>query len=158
MKWRLPNDRRPGSLSSFVHLNESNANMTGVTYSSADLARGWLSLLKEIRPLSRVAVVSGADPASRAELTNLQTAAANAGAKIQPYAVQDGDALGGLFAGPPTGRAEAIIVLGGPVTLAHLPRIVDLAGERCQRGAVDELRLEEGLAFPFRQVGPPDVR
>ena len=111
-----------------VRRDESNANMTGVTYSSADLARGWLSLLKEIRPLSRVAVVSGADPASRAELTNLQTAAANAGAKIQPYAVQDGDALGGLFAGPPTERAEAIIVLGGPVTLAHLPRIVDLAG------------------------------
>jgi len=110
-----------------VRRDESNANMTGVTYSSADLARGWLSLLKEIRPLSRVAVVSGADPASRAELTNLQAAAANAGAKIQPYAVHDGDALGSLFAGPPAERAEAIIVPGGPVTLAYLPRIVDLA-------------------------------
>jgi putative ABC transport system substrate-binding protein len=110
-----------------VRRDESNANMTGVTYSSADLARGWLSLLKEIRPLSRVAVVSGADPASRAELTNLQTAAANAGVKIQSYAVHDGDALGSLFAGPPAERAEAIIVPGGPVTLAYLPRIVDLA-------------------------------
>ena len=37
-----------------VRRDESNANMTGVTYSSADLALGWLSLLKEIRPtLSR---------------------------------------------------------------------------------------------------------
>jgi putative ABC transport system substrate-binding protein len=59
---------------------------------------------------------------------SLQTAAANAGVKIQPYAVQDGDALGGLFAGPPAERAEAIIVPGGPLVLAHLPRIVDLAG------------------------------
>ena len=111
-----------------VRRDESNANMTGVTYSSADLARGWLSLLKEIRPLARVAVISGADPASRAELTNLQTVAANAGAKIQLFAVHDGDALGGLFAGPPAERAEAIIVPGGPVTLAYLSRIVDLAG------------------------------
>jgi len=110
-----------------VRRDESNANMTGVTYSSAELARSWLSLLKEIRPVSRVAVVSGSDPASRAELTNLQTAAANAGAKIQPYGVQEGDALGGLFAGPPAERAEAIIVPGGPLTLAQLSRIVDLA-------------------------------
>jgi len=110
-----------------VRPDESNANMTGVTYSSAELARSWLSLLKEIRPVSRVAVVSGSDPASRAELTNLQTAAANAGAKIQPYGVQEGDALGGLFAGPPAERAEAIIVPGGPLTLAQLSRIVDLA-------------------------------
>ncbi len=110
-----------------VRRDESNANMTGVTYSSAELARSWLSLLKEIRPVSRVAVVSGSDPASRAELTNLQTAAANAGAKIQPYGVQEGDALGGLFAGPPSERAEAIIVPGGPLTLAQLSRIVDLA-------------------------------
>ena len=110
-----------------VRPDESNANMTGVTYSSAELARSWLSLLKEIRPVSRVAVVSGSDPASRAELTNLQTAAADAGAKIQPYGVQEGDALGGLFAGPPAERAEAIIVPGGPLTLAQLSRIVDLA-------------------------------
>ena len=110
-----------------VRRDESNANMTGVTYSSAELARSWLSLLKEIRPVSRVAVVSGSDPASRAELTNLQTAAANAGAKIQPYGVQEGDALGGLFAGPPAERAEAIIVPGGPLTVAQLSRIVDLA-------------------------------
>jgi ABC-type uncharacterized transport system substrate-binding protein len=108
--------------------DESDANSTGVTYSSAELARHWMSLLKEVRPsLSRVAVLYGADPASRAELTNLETAAANAGAKIQPYAVQEGDALGKLFTGP-ADRAEAIIVPGGPVTLIHLPRIVDLAG------------------------------
>ena len=111
-----------------VRRDESSPNTTGVAYSSAELARGWLSLLKEIRPLSRVAVVSGADPASRAELMSLQTAATNAGAKIQHYAVQDGDALGGLFAGPPAERAEAIIVPGGPLVLAQLPRIVDLAG------------------------------
>jgi putative ABC transport system substrate-binding protein len=110
-----------------VRRDDSSPNTTGVAYSSAELAREWLSLLKEIRPLSRVAVVSGADPASRAELMSLQTAAANAGAKIQPYAVQDGDALGGLFAGPAAERAEAIIVPGGPLVLAQLPRIVDLA-------------------------------
>ena len=107
---------------------ESSGNVTGVTYSSTELARSWLKVLKELRPtLSRVAVLYHAGPASRVELTNLQLAAAKTGAKIQPYALQEGDALGSLFAGPPAERAEAIIVPGGPETLNHLPRIVDLA-------------------------------
>jgi putative ABC transport system substrate-binding protein len=111
-----------------VQRDASSANMTGVAVSSADLARGWLSLLREIRPVSRVAVVYGADPASRAELTNLQTAAGNAGVKIQTYGVSEVDALGSVLAGPPAERPDAIIVPGGPLTLAHLSRIVDLAG------------------------------
>ncbi|HEY7541540.1 MAG TPA: ABC transporter substrate binding protein [Methylomirabilota bacterium] len=109
--------------------DESSTNVTGVTYSSAELARSWLSLLKEIRsPLGRVAVVYGADPGSRADLTSLQTAAANAGVKIQSFALQDGDAPGGLFAAPPAERPDAIIVPGGPSALVQLSRIVDLAG------------------------------
>ena len=110
-----------------VRRDDSSANMTGVAVSSADLARGWLSLLREIRPVSRVAVIYGADPASRAELTSLQTAAGNAGVKIQIYGVSEGDALGSLLAGPPAERPDAIIVPGGPMTLVHLPRIVELA-------------------------------
>ena len=108
--------------------DESRGNITGVTYSSTELAQSWLKLLKELRPtLSRVAVLYHAGPTSRVELTNLQLAAAKTGAKIQPYALQEGDAPGSLFAGPPAERAEAIIVPGGPETLSHLPRIVDLA-------------------------------
>jgi putative tryptophan/tyrosine transport system substrate-binding protein len=107
--------------------DESSANVTGVTYSSAELARSWLSLLKEIRaPLGRVAVVYGADPASRADLMSVQTAAAGAGVKIQLSAIQDGDVPGGLFAAPLAERPEAIIVPGGQPALVQLPRIVDL--------------------------------
>jgi putative ABC transport system substrate-binding protein len=105
--------------------DESSANMTGVNYSSAALARGWIGLLKEIRPLTRVAVISGADAASRAEVASLQSAAANAGAKVQLYTLQEID---GLLAGPPAERPDAIIVPGGPLTLVQLSRIVDLAG------------------------------
>src|SRR5439155_579647 len=60
---------------------ESSGNVTGVTYSSTELARSWLKLLNELRPtLSRVAVLYHAGPASRVELTNLQLAAAKTGA------------------------------------------------------------------------------
>src|SRR5437867_1365273 len=73
--------------------DESSGNITGVTYSSKELARNWVKLLKELRPtLSRVAVLNHAGPTSRVELANVQLAAANAGVKIQPYAVQEGDA------------------------------------------------------------------
>jgi len=109
--------------------DESTANITGVTYSSAELARRWVSLLKEIRPsLSRVAVLFSADPANQAVLTALQNAAADAGVRVQPYTLQEGDALGTMFAGPAADRAEAIVVPGGPSSLVHLRRIVCLAG------------------------------
>src|SRR3989442_1686904 len=111
-----------------ARLEEPGGNVTGVTYSSAELANSWLKLLKELRPtLSRVAVLYNADPTGRVELANLQRAAATASTKIQPYAIQEGDAVRSLFAGPPAERAEAVIVPGGPATLIHLPQIVDLA-------------------------------
>jgi len=108
--------------------SESSANITGVTYPSSELARRWVGLLKEMGPFSRVAVIYGADAASRAELTGLQAAAADAAVKMQIHGVQEGDGLGGLFARPPAERPEAIIVPGGPTTLVHLSRIVELAG------------------------------
>src|SRR5437773_3447162 len=111
-----------------ARLEEPSGNVTGVTYSSAELATSWLKLLKELRPtLSRVAVLYNADPTGRVELANLQRAAATASTKIQPYAIQEGDAVRSLFAGPPAERAEAVIVPGGPATLIHLRQIVDLA-------------------------------
>ena len=105
-----------------------SANLTGVTYPSAELARRWIALLKEMGPLSRAAVVYGGDAASRAELASLQATAADAAVKIQIHGVQDGDALAGVFARPPAERPEAIIVPGSPTTLLHLSRIVELAG------------------------------
>src|SRR2546430_2603024 len=111
-----------------ARLEEPSGNVTGVTYSSAELANSWLKLLKELRPtLSRVAVLYNADPTGRVELANLQRAAATASTKIQPYAIQEGDAVRSLFAGPPPERADAVIVPGGPATLIHLRQIVDLA-------------------------------
>ena len=115
----------PGTV---VRLDEPSSNVTGVTYSSAELARSWVKLLKELRPtLSRVAVLYNADPTSQVELTSLQRAAAAAGMKIQAYAIQEGEAIGNAFAGTPAERAEAVIVPGGPLALIHLRRIVDRA-------------------------------
>src|SRR2546430_2812342 len=103
-----------------VRLDESSGNVTGVTYSSAELARSWVKLLKELRPtLSRVAVLYNADPTSQVELTSLQRAAAAAGMKIQAYAIQEGEAIGNAFAGTPPERAEAVIVPGGPLAILH---------------------------------------
>jgi len=106
----------------------SSANVTGVTYSSPDLARSWLKLLKEMRPaLSRVAVLYAADASSRGDLASLQSAGANAGVTIQAYPLHEGDALGSLLARPAGERAEAIVVPGGPAALVYLPRLIDLA-------------------------------
>lgn len=106
----------------------SSANVTGVTYASSDLARGWLRLLKEIRPgLSRVAVLYAADASSKGELASVQSAAANAGVAIQAYPLHEGDALGSLLARPASERAEGIIVPGGPAALIYLSQLIGLA-------------------------------
>ena len=106
----------------------ASGNVTGVSYASSDLARGWLRLLKEMRPgLSRVAVVYAADASSRGELASVQSAAANAGVTIQAYPLHEGDALGSLLARPSGQRAEAIVVPGGPAALLYLPRLIDIA-------------------------------
>jgi putative ABC transport system substrate-binding protein len=110
-------------------LEQPGGNITGVTYSSAQLTLAWLKLLKELRPsLSRVAVLYNADLMSRSELANFAVAAAGTeGTTVLPHAVSDVDALGALFAGALADRAEAVMVPGGPFTLLHHQRIIDLA-------------------------------
>ena len=109
-------------------LEQPGGNITGVTYSSAQLTRAWLKLLKELQPsLSRVAVLYNADLMSRTELANFEVAAGTEGTKVLPRAVPDVDALGALFAGALAERAEAVMVPGGPFTLLHHRRIIDLA-------------------------------
>lgn len=108
-------------------LQDPGGNITGVTYSSAQLTLAWLKLLKELQPaLSRVAILYNADLMSRTELANFELAAATEGAKILPRIVPDRDALGALFAGAPAERAEALMVPGGPFTLFHHQQILDL--------------------------------
>ena len=109
-------------------LEQPGGNITGVTYSSAQLTLAWLKLLKELQPsLSRVAVLYNAGLMSHTELANFALAAAAEGTKVLPRGVPDVDALGALFAGEPAERAEAVMVPGGPFTLLHRQQIIDLA-------------------------------
>jgi serine/threonine protein kinase/ABC-type uncharacterized transport system substrate-binding protein len=120
--------------------DELSGNVTGVTYSSADLVHSWLKLLKEVRPtITRVAVLYGADPSSRVDLTKLRGDAELVGVKIQLYVVQRSTASGSLLA--------------GRVDLAKLQLAAELAGVSIQPYVV-----QQGEALGSLLMGPPAVR
>jgi serine/threonine protein kinase/ABC-type uncharacterized transport system substrate-binding protein len=120
--------------------DELSGNVTGVTYSSADLVHNWLKLLKEVRPgITRVAVLYGADPSSRVDLAKLRLAAELVGMRIQLYVVQRGQAPGSLLA--------------GRVDLAKLQLAAELAGVSVQPYVV-----QEGEALGSLLAGPPAGR
>jgi putative ABC transport system substrate-binding protein len=120
--------------------DESGGNVTGVTYSSAELVHNWLKLLKLARPtITRVAVLYGADPSSRVDLTKLQYAAEFAGVKIQPFVVQRGDAPESLLA--------------GRVDMTKLQLAAELAGVSLQPYVV-----QQGDALGTLLTGPPAGR
>jgi len=120
--------------------DELSGNVTGVTYSSADLVHSWLKLLKEVRPtISRVAVLYGADPSSRVDLSKLRLAAELVGVKIQLYVVQRGAMNGSLLA--------------GRVDLAKLQLSAELAGVSIQPYVV-----QQGEALGSLLMGPPATR
>jgi putative tryptophan/tyrosine transport system substrate-binding protein len=120
--------------------DELSGNVTGVTYSSADLVHSWLKLLKEVRPtISRVAVLYGADPSSRVDLTKLRLAAELVGVRIQLYVVQRSAAPGSLLA--------------GRVDLAKLQLAAELAGVSIQPYVV-----QQGEALGSLLMGPPAAR
>ena len=120
--------------------DELSDNVTGVTYSSADLVHSWLKLLKEVRPgITRVAVLYGADPSSRVDLAKLRLAAELVGMRIQLYIVQRGQAPGSLLA--------------GRVDLAKLQLAAELAGVSVQPYVV-----QEGEALGSLLAGPPAGR
>jgi serine/threonine protein kinase/ABC-type uncharacterized transport system substrate-binding protein len=120
--------------------DELSSNVTGVTYSSADLVQSWLKLLKEVRPtITRVAVLYGADPSSRVDLTKLRLAAELVGVRIQLYVVQRGVVPGSLLA--------------GRVDLAKLQLAAELAGVSIQPYVV-----QQGEALGSLLAGPPAAR
>jgi ABC-type uncharacterized transport system substrate-binding protein len=120
--------------------DELSGNVTGVTYSSADLVHSWLKLLKEVRPtITRVAVLYGADPSSRVDLTKLRLAAELVGVRIQLYVVQRSAVPGSLLA--------------GRVDLAKLQLAAELAGVSIQPYVV-----QQGEALGSLLMGPPAGR
>jgi putative tryptophan/tyrosine transport system substrate-binding protein len=110
-------------------LARPGGNVTGLTSISPELSPKRLELLKEIVPgLSRVAIMW--DPGVRGAVLDYketEKAAHSLHLQIQSFEVSRADDLEPAFSALMTGRAEALIVFGSPVTFSNRDLIASLA-------------------------------
>jgi putative ABC transport system substrate-binding protein len=124
-------------------LARPGGNFTGVSLLNVELSGKGLQLLKEAVPsVSRAAVLRNELNRSHAEVMKAtQAAATTLGVTLQPLDVRTREDLPAALEAITRQRADALLVLPDPVTLAHRKPILDFAASR---------RLP--AIYPFREM------
>ena len=106
-------------------------NITGLSTLSPELSGKRLELLKEIVPkLSRVAVLGTSTNASTAQaLRETELAAGTLAVKVQYLDVRSPKDIEAAFRAASKERADALLLLGGPVIASQRTQIVDLVAK-----------------------------
>jgi len=109
-------------------LARPGGNITGLSTLAPELSGKRLELLKEIVPkLARVSVLGTSTNASTAqELRETELTAGALAVKLQYLDVRGPQDIEAAFRAASKGRADAVIVLGGPVIASQRTQIVDL--------------------------------
>ena len=104
-------------------------NITGLSNLSPEISGKQLELLKEIVPrLARVAVFgTSIRPGNAQSLKEMELAAAAFGVKLQSLDIQNSKDIETAFRAASKGRAESVLVFGGPVFNSHRKQLADLA-------------------------------
>ena len=115
-----------GFVASLAH---PGGNITGLSSLSPEISGKQLELLKEIVPkLSRVAVLgTSTRPGYAHALKEVELAAGALAVQLQYLDVRDPKDLEAAFRAAAKGRAEAVLVLGGPVFILQRTQVADLA-------------------------------
>ncbi|MBI4489436.1 MAG: ABC transporter substrate-binding protein [Deltaproteobacteria bacterium] len=110
-------------------LARPGGNITGLATLAPEISGKQLELLKEIVPkLSRVAVLgTSTRPGNAQSLRETELAAAAFGVRLQYLDVLSSKDIGTAFRAASKERAEAVLVLAGPVLISHRTQITDLA-------------------------------
>ena len=110
-------------------LARSGGNITGLSTLSPELSGKRLELLKEIIPkLSRVAVLGTSTNASNAQsLRETELAAGALAVKLQYLDVRGPKEIETAFRAATKERADAVLLLGGPVLASQRAQFADLA-------------------------------
>jgi ABC-type uncharacterized transport system substrate-binding protein len=110
-------------------LARPGGNITGLSTLSPELSGKRLELLKEMLPkLSRVAVFgTSTSPSNAQALRETELAAGALAVKLQYLDVRGPKDIGTAFRAASKERADAVLVLGGPVLASQRTQLVDLA-------------------------------
>jgi putative ABC transport system substrate-binding protein len=134
-------------------------NLTGLSALSPELSGKRLQLLTESIPrVSRMAVFwNPADPAKALELREIQATGQALGVQLQLLEVRGPEDFESAFAAMARDRAEALIILGDPLTLSHRMRIVDLAAKSRLPGIYDVQEFVEAGGLMAYGPSLPDL-
>ena len=125
----MANDADPVGSGTVASLARTGGNITGLSTLSPEISGKQLELLKEIVPrLSRVAVLgASAQPGNAQMLREVELVANVFGVKLEHLDVLNSKEIGTAFQAAIKGRAEAVVVLQGPVFVNERAQIEDLA-------------------------------
>jgi putative ABC transport system substrate-binding protein len=112
-----------------VSLARPGGNITGLSTLAPELSGKRLELLKEVVPkLSRVAVfATSTQPGNAQQLRETELAAGAFRVQVQYLEVRDPKDIETAFQAARKGRADAVLVLGGPVLVSNRKQVIDLA-------------------------------
>jgi putative tryptophan/tyrosine transport system substrate-binding protein len=110
-------------------LARPGGNITGLSNLAPEISGKRLDLLKEILPkLSRVVVLgTSTQPGTAQQLRETELAAGALGVQIQYLDVLSPSDIETVFRAASKGRAQAVLVLGGPVLISHRRQVANLA-------------------------------
>jgi putative ABC transport system substrate-binding protein len=113
-------------------LARPGGNATGFSLLATELSAKRLEILQEIVPnMSRVAMLwNDTNPGMVLRAQEAKDAAANLGVIVQSVGVHDLIDFDPAFAAIESGRADALLALADPFTLAQRKRIIDFAAQR----------------------------
>ena len=127
----MANDNDPVGNGFVASLARPGGNITGLATLTPEISGKRLEFLKETVPrLSRVAILGTSTfPGNAQALRETELAAGALGVQLQYLDVLDPKDIETAFRAAGKGRADAVLVLTGPVFVAHRTQLVDLAAK-----------------------------
>ncbi len=135
----MTNEGDPVGSGFVASLARPGGNITGLSTLAPEISGKQLELLKEIvLKLSRVAILgSSTNPGNVQQLRETESAAGALGVKLQYLDILSPKDIETAFRAANNGRADAVLVLGGPVLNSQPSQVADLAlknrRQRCTR-------------------------
>ena len=125
----MTNDADPVATGFVASLARPGGNITGLSTLSPELSGKRLEMLREVVPkLSRVAVLGTSTMPGYAQvLKDLELAAGALKVKLQYLEVLEPNDIETAFRAATKGRAQAVLMLPGPVLISQRTQVVDLA-------------------------------
>lgn len=123
--------QHPDQLGLVESLSRPGGNITGLSTIAPQLMAKKLELLKEVAPrVSRIAVLwNSTSPSEHLQFRDLMDAASAAGVTIQSIEARSPDDLPAALAEVASRRAQALLVVGNPITFKGRQLIADFTRE-----------------------------